>query len=261
MTEEKANELVLVLNEKFSGELKKAMAGSKAISESVMELIATIPGIVEFRRRGDVEDDDSVLQIIPYVVIYDKNKKIAVYRRTSSGGETRLAHKDSIGFGGHINMRDAEFLFVSRLKNNDPRYNIIKTCIQRELNEELNWTSAPIAGCTDIAIYDDSNSVSRVHVGVLQLAYVTEFPTAKEASIGEVIPMTIEEIKANKNNNESWTNIVLEFIEPVLDRTINLIQNDSTDDKKANTPDNNHNGTLMGEMPKKTESSVTGKTY
>lgn len=261
MTEEKANELVLVLNEKFSGELKTAIAGAKAISESVMELIATIPGIVEFRRRGDVEDDDSVLQIIPYVVIYDKNKKIAVYRRTSSGGETRLAHKDSIGFGGHINMRDAEFLFVSMLKNNDPRLNIMKACVHRELNEELNWTSAPIIGTTDIAVYDNSNSVSKVHVGVLQLAYVTEFPTAKEDSIGEVIPMTIKEIRDNKDNNESWTNIVLEFIEPILDRTIDLIQNGSIGDKKADTPYNNHNGTLMGEMPKKIDSSVTGKTY
>lgn len=261
MTEEKANELVLVLNEKFSGELKKAMADAKAISESVMELIVTIPGIVEFRRRGDVENDDSVLQIIPYVIIFDKDKKLALYRRTSEGGESRLAHKDSIGFGGHINVHDAEFLFSSSLKNRDPRFNLIKACVQRELNEELNWTSVPVAGCTDIAIYDNSNSVSKVHVGVLQLAYVTEFPTAREASIGEVIPMSIEELKANKDNNESWTNIVLEFIEPILDRAIDLVQNDSINDKKADTPDNNHNGTLMGEMPKKTESSITGKTY
>ena len=78
MTEEKANELVLVLNEKFTEELKKDMQGTKAIADSVLELATTVPGIVEFRRRGDVENDESVLQVIPYVIIFDKDKKVAL---------------------------------------------------------------------------------------------------------------------------------------------------------------------------------------
>lgn len=261
MTEEKANELVLVLNEKFSEELKKEMQDTKAISDSALELATTIPGIVEFRRRGDVENNESVLQVIPYVIIFDKDKKVALYRRTSEGGESRLAHKDSIGFGGHINKSDAELLLAMRVKTHDPNLSIVKACVQRELTEELNWTSVPTGCAPNIAIYDNSNPVSRVHVGIIQLAFVTEFPTAKESSIGEVIPMTIEEIKANKDNNESWTNIVLEFIEPILDKSIDLIQNNTVQQDNTNIGKSEHNGTLMGEMPKKTDSSVTGKTY
>ena len=73
--------------------------------------------------------------------------------------------------------------------------------------------------------------------------------------------MTIEEIKANKDNNESWTNIVLEFIEPILDKSIDLIQNNTVQQNNTNIGKSEHNGTLMGEMPKKIDSSVTGKTY
>ena len=62
---------------------------------------------VKFMRRGDIEEDESWLQIIPYMYIYDQERdKVFVYSRSVKGGEARLHGKASIGIGGHINEKD-----------------------------------------------------------------------------------------------------------------------------------------------------------
>lgn len=95
--------------------------------------------------RAIAEQDSSLKQIIPYIIIQDCNRnRTAIYRR--AGGESRLHGLWSIGIGGHINLSDIQpdnhsnksdifnnHLFYSK---NDFR-EILYSGMRRELNEEL----------------------------------------------------------------------------------------------------------------------------
>src|SRR3989304_1111901 len=53
----------------------------------------------DFRRRGDVEEDSSLKQIIPYLIIRYR-ERIFLFQRSTRGGEERLHGLYSIGVGG-----------------------------------------------------------------------------------------------------------------------------------------------------------------
>src|SRR3970040_1982991 len=53
----------------------------------------------EFRRRGDVEEDPSLKQVIPYLIIRHR-ERIFLFQRSTKGGEERLHGLYSIGVGG-----------------------------------------------------------------------------------------------------------------------------------------------------------------
>ena len=58
-----------------------------------------------FVPRAEAEEDPSLKQLIPYVVV-TSGGKLLHYRRGSGSGEKRLLKKGSIGIGGHINDGD-----------------------------------------------------------------------------------------------------------------------------------------------------------
>ena len=63
------------------------------------------PGNHFFVPRAEAEEDPSLKQLIPYVVV-TAGEKLLHYRRGSGSGETRLLKKGSVGIGGHINDGD-----------------------------------------------------------------------------------------------------------------------------------------------------------
>src|SRR4051794_4402606 len=58
-----------------------------------------------FAPRGQVEEDDRFVQVIPYIVL-SWDGCVLSYQRVG-GGEARLRGRRSIGFGGLINLSDA----------------------------------------------------------------------------------------------------------------------------------------------------------
>lgn len=58
-----------------------------------------------FVDRWMAEQDATILQLIPYIVLMKNDKKIFSYQR-KGGGEKRLDGLCSIGIGGHINPQD-----------------------------------------------------------------------------------------------------------------------------------------------------------
>ncbi len=82
--------------------------------------------------RTFCEHDSNYLQIIPYVVLINKNNpnEIYTYIRGGSGDETRLHGKCSVGLGGHIEEAPS-----GHIKLND----ILIKCINRELYEEVKF--------------------------------------------------------------------------------------------------------------------------
>ena len=109
-----------------------------------------------FKRRGDVEEDPSLKQIIPYLLVRRAGRYM-LFRRTRAGGETRLHDLYSVGVGGHISKTDV-----------DDAGDVVAAGLRRELEEELvvggAW-SARLAG----VLNDDDNPVGQVHFGLVHV--------------------------------------------------------------------------------------------
>lgn len=102
--------------------------------------------------RPAAEDDPSLKQLIPYVVVRD-GERVFLMERTRAGGDARLHAKASIGVGGHLNPVDT---------GDDP----IDAGLRREWDEELvaDWEPEfTLAGFLN----DDSNAVGAVHLGIV----------------------------------------------------------------------------------------------
>jgi len=148
----------------------------------------------EYRRRGDVENDPSWKQLIPYIIL-TSNGKVYGYSRGKGQGETRLHNKYSIGFGGHINETDS----VQRVLD----------ALYRELSEELSWEGSIEPQCVGL-LYDDSNSVGQVHLGVV----FTVDMSGKSIKPNEpdILNLTLETSdywRINWDSLESWSQICL----------------------------------------------------
>jgi predicted NUDIX family phosphoesterase len=129
----------------------------------IMERLAS--SIISIRRgneqdstpkENNAEINTDYLQPIPYAIIR-RNGSIFVYRRLGGGGEARLHDKLSIGAGGHMNPIEGEEDFAKVLEIN----------LARELEEELDIEDKNMRITPVGLINDDSNDVSKVHIGVL----------------------------------------------------------------------------------------------
>ncbi len=154
-----------------------------------------------FLPRSRAEDDPTHKQIIPYAV-FTHEGKILRYVRGAKSGEKRLVAKGSLGIGGHINDSD-ESLFSFDL-------DAYRTAVRREIDEELKiagaWTDRVAA-----LINDDSNDVGRVHLGVVHVVTLdSPTVTAGEKAIAELGFFTPEELRANRDQLETWSQIVLD---------------------------------------------------
>lgn len=159
-----------------------------------------------FAPRSSAETDPSLKQIIPYAV-FMHGGRILRYVRGGKSGEKRLVAKASIGIGGHINDAD-EGLFAFNA-------NAYRNAVEREITEELKLSG----GFTDRAvglINDDSNEVGQVHLGVV---HVVELESADvrpgEAAITQLEFVTPEELRAARENLESWSQIVIDHWEQI----------------------------------------------
>jgi predicted NUDIX family phosphoesterase len=155
-----------------------------------------------FRRRGDAEDDPSVKQIIPYMIVRH-GARLFLFQRTTAGGEPRLHGKFSIGVGGHISRADVEGAA-------DP----VAAGLRRELEEELHITGAWRARLAGV-LNDDTNPVGRVHFG---LVHVVEVSTP-DVSVRESDTLTGRLVDAAElgdlyDRMETWSQLILDAADP-----------------------------------------------
>jgi len=171
-----------------------------------------VPRILEaqhtrFVARSLAENDPSLKQIIPYVLIR-KGDTLLHYVRGKGSGEKRLVAMGSIGIGGHINHRD-ESLFADGLE-------FYEEALQRELHEELrmdgHFHTEPIA-----LINDDSTPVGQVHLGVVHLCELTEQNVSKgEACITDLRFLTLPELFERRDQMETWSQLCLDHVAAML---------------------------------------------
>jgi predicted NUDIX family phosphoesterase len=167
-----------------------------------------IPRILEARHtrfvaRSTAEDDPSLKQLIPYVLIRRGNALLH-YVRGKGSGEKRLVAMGSIGIGGHINPGD-ESLFSSGLA-------FYEQAVQRELHEELRMEGLFRTRVVAL-INDDSTPVGQVHFGVVHLCDLAEENVAKgEACITDLRFLTLPDLQARRGLMETWAQWCLDFM-------------------------------------------------
>jgi predicted NUDIX family phosphoesterase len=178
----------------------------------------TAPGIATLRRRGDVETDTSLVQPIPYTVVIapfgeEGEAKVLMYKRSAKGGETRLQDKYSIGIGGHINGIDVENYFASPTEDSP-----CSACMFRELFEELgvDELNCEAVMLSDKPIYDDSEAVSSVHIGLLYTVILENVPNINvEDALTSVEWVSIPDLAPGTERYdklEGWSKYVAELL-------------------------------------------------
>lgn len=188
------------------------------IPESFIEQIGTIEGFeadvdrflkpilnsqqLSFQPRSQMENDPSFKQLIPYVLLQWTDPsgviKLFTYTRGGGGGETRLHAKRSVGIGGHISREDAG-------DGSDPYF----TGMQRELSEEVRLSSA-YQEFRDGLIYDPSNDVGKVHLGVVH-RFVLEQPhvQSNEDDLFEGGFVSVDELLEDFERLETWSQLAI----------------------------------------------------
>jgi predicted NUDIX family phosphoesterase len=167
-----------------------------------------IPRILDARNtlfvaRSHAEQDPSLKQIIPYVLIR-KGEKWLHYVRGKGSGEKRLVALGSIGIGGHINNKD-EKLFLE-----GPAF--YDEAVQRELHEELRMDGHFRTRIVAL-LNDDTNAVGQVHLGVVHVCELTQQNVSKgEACITDLRFLSLPELVERREHMETWSQICLDFI-------------------------------------------------
>jgi len=148
-----------------------------------------------FRRRGDVEDDPSWKQVIPYVLLRDGGR-LFLMRRTRAGGDERLFDRYSIGIGGHVNPQDGD----------------VSGGLRREWAEEIEADFVPDFESLGV-LNDDENPVGAVHLGLVFTADAEGRPVAiRERDKLEGSFATVAEVRQVSDRLETWSALLFDFL-------------------------------------------------
>ena len=130
-------------------------------------LAARLNAEASFAPRAECETDETLRQVIPYLLLRNTDGAYFAYRRLPTGGEARLFDRYSLGVGGHIN--DERVHTGLHYDHSVLAPNLIAEGLQRELAEELDLPAAESLG--RLAIHGflalDETPVDRVHVGLV----------------------------------------------------------------------------------------------
>ena len=144
-------------------------------------------------------------QILPYITIMDLDGNYLTYSR--NGTETRLHGSRSIGIGGHIDITDMY----------DTEYNLVNSILEtiaqstfRELQEEVDISAAIDINLLDHIIVDTTNSVGKVHVGLSTTLIVERNTIQPQEELHDAKWLTVDELKANIDEYENWSKLIIE---------------------------------------------------
>ncbi len=156
-----------------------------------------------FMERPKAEENPDFKQFIPYCVL-KQNNKFFCYKRTKKGGEKRLHELYSCGVGGHVNPVDGNI--------GQSKREFYYKGLARELEEEVglqeeNYTQKILG-----SIYDNSNAVGQVHLGIVHLIELkpdVEIKTTDHALSNGGFE-TLKMMKDNKDMFENWSKIIID---------------------------------------------------
>jgi predicted NUDIX family phosphoesterase len=149
-----------------------------------------------FVDRAAAEQDPTLKQVIPYLVLRDGDRWFLM-RRTRAGGDARLHDRWSIGVGGHLNPGDGD----------------VPGGLRREWAEEVVADFEPEFTAIGL-LNDDTTAVGSVHVGIVFVADAD----GRSVEIREVDKLTgsfatTAEVAAVVDGMETWSRLVFEALE------------------------------------------------
>lgn len=172
-----------------------------------------------FTDRVLAESDDTLKQVVTYVVI-TKNRHVLSYRRgTYNSAEEEIRGARSIGFGGHVTISDADML--------DNETKGIKNNAARELMEELhfkpdeernlqNARSLKLMGF--INVNDTEEARKHMAAVILYRCLNTFEPVKGELSINELSWFHMDSRPNHLNDFELWSRILIEGLMAPMDQ-------------------------------------------
>jgi predicted NUDIX family phosphoesterase len=175
-----------------------------------------------FYRRDLAEQDESYLQVIPYIVLLryiSSELHWFTYWRQPHASEQRLAGKRSIGLGGHIDIGDvlqsvpqltAEMAYIHQVTGESIEELLYRAAI-RELQEEIGLTLDRKLLTPVQIFYVGTNPVGRVHVGVLFSAVIPRTDLNPGPELHEPSWEPIRELRqpADPDPMEAWSREVI----------------------------------------------------
>ncbi|MDP3883081.1 MAG: hypothetical protein Q8Q48_03420 [Candidatus Staskawiczbacteria bacterium] len=150
----------------------------------------------EFKRRGDMENDPSYQQIIPYI-IFNYQDKYFLYNYLNRAGEQRLKNDYIIGIGGHINKDDV-------IEGDD----VLDAGRDREWGEEVSFSGKLEKKLIGI-LNDDRRPVEAVHLGMVYL-FTGDSPNifVKETDKMKGEMFNLKELGEKVVGTEGWAPII-----------------------------------------------------
>jgi len=185
--------------------------------------LESIENNCQFKRRGDVEDDNSFQQIIPYMLFSFGNKFFA-YKYIKNAGETRLINNDyQLGVGGHINKDD--------IRNGG---NVLQEGMKREWEEEVDFKGNFLQRKLIGIINDESRPVEQVHLGlVYHFIGDSDDINVKETDKMEGRLFDLKDV-GEKLSHSPWMQIVYdEYLKGLLIASANVSMDFSNHKKSA----------------------------
>lgn len=171
--------------------------------------------------RATCEKDPSLLQIIPYITLFDKKtKKIFIYSRGEASGEQRLAGKCSIGLGGHMETPPGDMLLSEIIVEEGLRE--LEEEIGIEITDDLRQDLESKLFHGDVGfMYNSRTEVDRLHLAVAFFVEVDADAVMGKTHEAGVITkgefLSIADIQSNVANGtfevEHWTRMVLESLQ------------------------------------------------
>ncbi len=192
------DEMVLVIEEKDAEKVFKNY-GFLDVPLEIIKDLTEKRGF--FVRRGKAERDESIRQLIPYVVVRNEKGLYLLVKRLKAQTESRLHGFYSIGIGGHVNDKD---------EGHSPWLKFLSG-MEREVDEEIsveNYNWPKYLGL----IRENSTSVNRVHLGVVFTI------TAKVNGVKEINKFSWEMVSLNGlrekyEEMELWSKLALDALE------------------------------------------------
>lgn len=195
---DKMSERVLVIPTRHFHQLGLFQGLNQQVDHYLPDLLT--PEMLSFRPRGEVENDPSFKQIIPYVVLRWQNEAF-FYVRGKQGTEARLQQLLSIGIGGHVAEEDTQ-------KGED----VYRQGMLREVEEEIYLESRYSEKILGL-INDDRTPVGEVHLGIVHV-FDLETPKVqpKEEGLIETGFAPMHDLMARRAEMETWSQFTLDAL-------------------------------------------------
>lgn len=206
---EKLNKPVLVQDARLLKALRKADEGFEL---GQPKDLSDIVNSSFFHKRYDCEKDEDILQLIPYIVIFDNKQNVFSYERAKNikdYGDKRLFEKHSIGVGGHVGESDGPT-------------NYLVNCANREVREEVKIYGQTLNQKLVGTLFSREKEVDRVHFGLIYKIHVdgTVVPNYEEGSTISGRMISIEELVTDsqiKDKYETWSRLLVPNLQKIYE--------------------------------------------